>query len=129
MDVTSNQAKMRWNDAHYVQVKVSVQPEIAAAFKAKCLADGVSMASVLSHYMAQHCDAAKQNAPPADYSTRRKRRTAVKRILRELEQIKAAEELLISNAPENLQTAPVYETADQYASALEETIGSLTDVY
>ncbi|MDR2614954.1 MAG: hypothetical protein LBC28_00075, partial [Oscillospiraceae bacterium] len=55
----------------------------------------------------------------------RKRRSAVKRIILELEQIKAAEERLVDNAPENLQDAPVYEIAGEYIDALEDAIASL----
>jgi hypothetical protein len=51
MGKTSNETKARWNAAHYTQVKVSVKPEVAEAFKNRCRADGVSMAAELSRFM------------------------------------------------------------------------------
>lgn len=104
------------------QVKVSVPADKASAFKCACAAANVSMASVIAHFMADYANCKpKPNAAP-DCSTRRKRRATVKRILFELEQLKAAEERLVCNAPENLKDAPVYESADEYISALEEAI-------
>ena len=47
-------AKAKWNATNYVQVKVSVRPEIAAALKAAYAAAGVSMAGKLSQFMAEY---------------------------------------------------------------------------
>jgi len=111
----------------YTQVKISVAPELVSSFKAVCAATNVSMASVLSQFMMEYCGNVRRKAvkPPTDYSTRRKRRVAVKRILIELEKIRAAEEGLIDNAPPNLRDAPIYETAGEYISALDEATEQL----
>jgi hypothetical protein len=107
------------------QIKVSVAPGIASAFKGACASSGVSMASVLSRFMVEFANCKPEPKAAPEFSTRRKRRSAVSRIVLELEQIKEAEERLAANAPENLQDAPVYETADLYIDALEDAIGSL----
>jgi len=53
MDIQSKQLSSK-----YTQIKVSVLSEIASAsaFKAGCTASNVSMASILSEYMAQYGD-------------------------------------------------------------------------
>jgi len=104
------------------QVKVSVDPEVAAAFKAACAAASIPMAAELSRFMADYAKGSVKRKAAPDYATRRKRRAAITRILAELEQIKAAEEGLIDNAPENLRDAPIYETAEEYIEALDEAI-------
>jgi len=131
MASAATQAKKRWNAGHYAQVKVSVAPELASSFKAACAAENISMASKLSMFMADYSGTAfrKDTDRPADYSTRNKRRAAVKRILQELALIKDAEECFIGNAPENLQGAPVYEAAEQYVSMLDEAAELLGSIY
>ena len=62
------------------------------------------------------------------YTTRRKRLTVIKRIIAELEELKSAEERLIDNAPENLQDAPIYETAAEYISIFEDVIDQLRGI-
>ena len=131
MSIASNQAKTRWNAKKYTQVKIAIDPEIASAFKTTCNSEDISMASVLSQFMTNYSKKIKKGIvkTPPDYSTRRKRRTALKRIILELEQIKTGEEVLFYNAPENLQTAPIYEYAEQYISVLDEVIEQLESIY
>jgi len=112
-------------NARLTQVKVSVDPEIAAAFKAACAAANISMAAELSRYMVDYANGLVKPKAAPDYTTRRKRRAALARIIAELEQIKAAEENLIDNAPGNLRDAPIYETAEELIDALEEATGLL----
>ena len=111
--------------AKLTQVKVSVDHGIAAAFKAACETSNVSMAAELSRFMADYANASVNRRAATDYSTRRKRRAIVKRILIDLEHMKLAEERLRDNAPENLQDAPVYEAAEEYIEALDEAIAQL----
>jgi hypothetical protein len=51
MGHTSNKSKQRYNDSHYSQVKISVKPEVASAFKEACAVSNVSIAGVLSQFM------------------------------------------------------------------------------
>ena len=46
-----------------------------------------------------------------------------------LEQFKLAEEDLVGSAPENLQGAPLYETASERAPSLEDIIEQLSEHY
>jgi hypothetical protein len=128
-----NNAKQKWNDAHYTQVKVSVPHELAAAFKVKCLADGVSMAAEISRFM---CDmtgkagtgsTAKQAT--ALYATRPLRRKAMRRLIEQVSDILDAEQQYMDNIPDNLQGSRFYEAAEQAVSCLEEAVNSLSEAY
>ena len=123
MGKTSNQAKQRWNNSHYTQVKVSVQPEIAAAFKKKCQARGVSMASEIARFMSGE----SKKAEPC--STRQRRRKALVSVILQLEAICDAETQYWHNIPINLQNGERYEAAEQAATAMEEALALLHQAY
>jgi hypothetical protein len=123
MGKTSNEAKWRWNCNHYTQIKVSVQPEIATKFKAKCQTKGVSMASEISRFMSG------ENKKPDICSTRQRRRKALVSVITQLEEIFYAEKQYWDNIPINLQNAPAYEAAEQAATAMEEALGLLYQAY
>ena len=117
---------MGTNSNSYTQIKISVAPELASKFKMTCAKSNVSMASIIARFMADYSNATlKKRAPSPDYSTKRKRRLAVQRIIRQLEQIRDFEELYHDKIPENLGNSMVYENADQAVSALEEVIEML----
>lgn len=110
----------------YKQVKISAPSFVSTAFKDTCAENGVSMASVLSQFMADYSNVSmKKNRHSPDYTTKRKRRSAVKSIIQHLEQIRAAEEQYRDHIPENLQGSVVFENAEQTVSLLEETIDLL----
>ena len=123
MGATSNQAKQRWNNAHYTQVKVSVQPEIAAEFKKKCQDKGVSMASEISRFMS------RENKKPDICSTRQRRRKALFLTIAGLEEILNAEKQYWDNIPINLKNGPAYEAAELAVSTLEEALDLLYHAY
>ena len=136
MSNATTRAKARWNAANYVQIKVSVRPEIAAAFKAACAAADASMAGELSRFMAEYAEmkAADQAVGikienVESVSTTKKRRKTVCAVTRLLEQVRDAEELFIGNAPENLRSAPIYANAEQYVSVLDDVIEQLGEIY
>ena len=110
----------------HTQVKVSVDPETAAAFKAACAASNVSMAAELSHFMIDYANgSAKRKAAP-DYSTRRRRRTIVRAMIREMEQMRECEESVRDNCPENLQGSNAYETTEEAINSLDNAIDALS---
>jgi hypothetical protein len=109
------------------QVKVSVTPELASAFKAACAASNVSMASTLAQFMADFSNTAIKRKP--QYTTRRQRRTAIKAMMRQLEHIKGAEERYMDAIPENLQGSVVFDNAEQSVSLLDEAIELLETIY
>jgi len=57
---TSNAVKQRWNTEHYTQIKVSVKPDVAGAFKKACETSGTSMASELSIFMQEFASLPQQ---------------------------------------------------------------------
>jgi len=126
MGKTSNEAKQRYNEAHYVQLKVSVNQKIATAFKEKCIENGVSMAGVLSQYMAIYSGTATQNPLPLiKTATRPDRRDSVKTLIGKLEQIRDAEETYRDNIPANLQSSPNFDAADESVAALADALDLL----
>ena len=135
----SNDAKQRWNNAHYTQLKISVNPETAASFKAACAAAGVSMASVIVKFMNEYSNTLSHDKPPTKvssqsvptdaFSTRKKRRVAVKAIISQMEQLALAEECYRDRIPENLQGSQTYDAADQSVAVMHEVIDLLSEVY
>ena len=115
--------------ARYTQVKISVNPDLAFEFKKACAASKVSMASQLSRYMAGFCCVKPKQEPSRDYTTRRRRRSAVGRLLTELGKIRDAEERYMENIPANLQGSVVYDNAEQAVSAMDEALDILASVY
>lgn len=126
MSHTSNQVKQRWNEGHYVQVKVSVKPELAVAFKAKCQAEGVSMASEFSRFMSGQVISPQK---PDPYATRQRRRKLLSSLISRIEAIADAERTYLENIPPNLQSSRMYEAADLTVSALEEALDILAEAY
>ena len=59
----------------------------------------------------------------------KKRRITVRAVTELLEQVRDAEQRFIDNAPENLQSAPIYENAEQYVSMLDNVIDQLGEIY
>ena len=131
MGAAGNSAKARWNAKHYTQVKVSVSPEVASAFRAACEAAGISMASKLAQLMADYseCTAGSQQPAPDALSTRGKRRKTIKAIARQMEQIRDAEARYRDNIPENLHGSSAYEAADESVAAMDEAIDLLEAIY
>ena len=127
MDTANNKPNIDAR-AKLTQVKISVDTKIAVSFKQACAADNVSMASKLTCFMADYSNSLMKSRDAPGYTTRRKRRAVIKRIIADLEQLKSAEERLIDNAPENLQDAPIYETADEYVSIFEDVIDQLREM-
>jgi hypothetical protein len=111
------------------QVKISVTPDLAAAFKNACIDSNVSMASVLSRFMAGYCQSAVVDKPSQNYSTRRHRRAVIGRIAKQLEMIKEAEERYMENIPENLRGSVRYEDADNTVSMIGEALDMLVSAY
>jgi len=131
LSTAANRAKTKWNAEHYSQIKVSVDPVIAAAFKTACERAGRSMAGVLSQFMAEYSAVRKDSSPAvADtVSTRRKRRNSVNSLTLQMEQIRDAEVNYQSNIPDNLQGSSRFEAAEQSIAVLDEVIELLREIY
>ena len=127
-----SEARTRWNADNYKQIKVYVSPDLAAKFKAGCAAASVSMASVLSGFMADYCSETQRKSSKLsalDFSTKGKRRTFVRRMIEQLEAVKEAEENYRDNIPENLQGGQAYEAAEQAIEQMENALDSLKEAF
>jgi len=130
MPNSSNESKQRWNAAHYTQVKISVNPDIAAAFKDACAAAGVSMAAVLSSFMADYSQTVIKDKLPADpFATRKQRRRFAKNIMTRMEQLADAEIRYRDNIPGNLQGSIRYEAAEQSIAAIQDVLELMEQIY
>ena len=130
MSNPSNASKQRWNAVSYTQVKISVRPELAAAFKSACAEAGASMASILAGFMASYSQfPAKRDPLVNPYATRKLRRRAVKSLISQMESLALAEESYRDNIPENLRGSIRYEDADRSVDAAYEAIDRLREIY
>ena len=118
--------------AIYKQFKVSLDPELFHSFKKVCAESRVSMASVISQFMAGYIETqpkAKGKAVSAcNYSTRRRRRAVIGKIIKELEQIKENEEDYSGRIPENLKSSSVYDKAEEFISCFDTAIEALESI-
>jgi len=69
----------------------------------------------------------KTNRPQPSYTTKRQRRTATKKIIDQLQQIRDAEEISRDNFPENLQSSPAFNAAEECITALDEALEMLSN--
>ena len=123
-------APKKSSEANYAQVKARVRPEIAAAFRAKCIADGVSVSAEIIRFMSGRAGAGAPRKPGSDgVATRRQRRETVKALMLRIEAVLEAERAYMSNIPENLQNSRVYDTAEQTIEDLEDALNSLEMAY
>jgi len=130
MSKAATAAKARWNAKNYTQLKISVNPDIKEAFMAACAGRGVSMAGVLTAYMAEYAEMPiPHEEKTVDYSTRKKRREAVANAVRNLTQIMDTEEDYRDRIPTNLQGSEKYERADATVEAINEAIKILKDAF
>jgi hypothetical protein len=127
----ANRAKTKWNSKNYSQVKAHIEPELAATFKDACAANGESIASVLSGFMADYSKQPRvRQLPPADpYATRKLRKRALKHFIAQLELLAIAEEQYRDNIPVNLQGSIRYEEADSSVTAVYEALDLLHEMY
>ncbi len=133
MGTTANSVKQKWNEAHYTQVKISVAPEIAASFKDKCRADGVSMTAVLAKVMQEtvsgSANATKKARQVNPYATRKLRRKALMDLFEQVSGICSAERSYMDNIPENLRGSCFYDDAENTVNALEDALEALSQAY
>lgn len=129
MGKTSNKAKQRWNDEHYVQIKANVEPEVAERFRSTCKARGVSMAAALSGFMTEYAGTSPMRHNELQVSTRRKRRKELDTLISRVERLLEGEIASMENTPENLQNSQRYEDAERIVAALEDTLASLRELY
>jgi hypothetical protein len=118
------------NNERYTQVKVSIRPDLALAFKTACAANNCSLTDVISDFMAKY---SKVNTPKNGYapnlSTKRKRRAVVRHILEQLVWIRENEENYVNNIPENLHSSEMFIFAEYCVGLINEALEALDTAY
>ena len=74
MGTAATRAKRKWNNEHYTNVTVAMNPELAAKLKMHCMEKSISVTSVISGLVAEHLDA---EAPAPKGKPQKKLRTTV----------------------------------------------------
>ena len=134
MPNAATRAKARWNAANYVQIRASVRPGIADAFKAACAAADVSMAGELSRLMTEFAAVGANRTPVKKtaanpVSTKKKRSNMVSELIHKLEQVRDAEEQAMENTPENLRGSVNFEASEERVSLMNEALDILERLY
>ena len=118
----------RREDKKTKQVKVTVDAGLAQAFNKACAGAGVSMAAAVAKFMAEFTATAAKKKPLPDYSAKRQRRAAIKKIMIMLEQIMDSESEYMEKIPENLRGSFHFDNAEQFVSSLEEALEILGSI-
>jgi len=106
------------------QIKFTIESEIVSAFKARCEADGISMASVVRQWMAAR---RPTKGVKAKIDTRPMRRKAVADIITLLNDILENEEQYRDSIPE--QFSQRQELSERTCEQLAEGINSLEEAF
>jgi esterase/lipase len=106
------------------QMKFKINSGIASAFKARCAAEGVSMASVIQEWMITRYPAKGMNTKNL---TRQQRKKTVTQLISTLNDVLEHEEQYRDSIPEQFGQRP--ETADQTCEKLAEAIDCLEEAY
>jgi hypothetical protein len=107
------------------QVKVSVDAQVAKAFKNACLTADVSMSTILSQYMAKYSKFSNANIIERPMATKRQRRDAIEKIILQLERVRNAEEIYQDRIPDNLRSSARFDSADAWVATLDQAIDLL----
>jgi len=107
-----------------VQVKFTIESGIVSAFKSKCAAEGVSMASEIKKFMTG-CQPAGGVKIKTD--SRPLRKKSLQAIISLVDEIMYKEEQYRDAIPENF--AQRFETADETCQQLAEAIALLEEAY
>jgi len=126
MAEAANKHSRQRSSASYVQINISLPPETAAGFKARCTAEGISMRSEIIRFMG---GGISPKETPLPIATRRERKKALKTIVLCLERITKAEAQYAENIPDNLKNGAAYEAATETTDALEEALCLLKEAY
>ena len=115
-------------DVRFKQVKITVDTNLALAFREACSVSGTSMAAMLAQFMAEYTHTAQTSKTPPVYSSRRRRLSAIKSITKQLQHIKAAEQRSLSNTPANFQETENYERTEEIIDLLDQAIEILGEI-
>ena len=112
------------------QVKITIDSELADAFKSACENAHTSMAAVISGFMADFSSTKSSRLPASlpDYSNKKRRRAAIRVIYKQLVLIRGAESTYRGNIPANLNGSIHAENAEHFIETLDEVIDLLSQL-
>ena len=113
------------------QVKITVEPEVASAFKKACAKSGVTMTEELLNFMIERASILSQsygkNIDLLRSRGGRRRETAA--AISKLETIRDAEADYMDRIPPNLQGGPAYEAAENAVEQIDQAVDMLRDAF
>ena len=113
------------------QVKITIEPEIAEAFKTACTNKGVSMTKELTRLMSDHARIATRDQfkNKGLIENRGGRRKELNKLIARIEAIRDAEDEYKNRIPENLQSGSAYESVEQTVEAIDQAIDWLHEAF
>jgi len=113
------------------QVKISVELNVALAFKNACIKNGVSMTKELTNFMVERADILNDcsNMENVRLSSRSGRRKETAAAIAKLEKIRNAEADYRDKIPPNLQSGPAYEAAEYAVDQIEQALDLLHEAF
>lgn len=133
MGSAATRAKRKWNNLHYTNVTVALNPDIVVKLKSTCSEKGVSVNSVITGLVAEylcvessHSKAVHSKKTP---DSRARRKKELLKHIAAIEGICDREETYLNNIPENLRTSIRYENAENCIEHLLSAIDELKDAY
>jgi hypothetical protein len=133
MGTAATRAKRKWNNEHYTNVTVAMDPGLAAKLKNDCEEKCVSVTSVITGLVAGYLDAeppAVKEKPQKKAPDNRGRRSRdLWKLIDAIEDIYNGEERYLNNIPENLQGSVRYKNAEGSVKHLRSAIDELKEAY
>ena len=133
MGTAATKAKRKWNNEHYTNVAVAMNPELAARLKEACKEKGVSVSSVITGLVAGYLDtevpSAKERPQIKSPDNRGRRRRELWKHIAAIKELCNGEEEYMSNIPENLHGSVRYESAESCVEPLRSAIDELVEAY
>jgi hypothetical protein len=112
------------------QVKIYVEPDVAAAFGALCKAGGVSVTAELSGYMRKRTGRKEPSTASGIHTdVRRQRKAAMRHAVAMLEKIRDDEGAYYDAMPESLKTSELGEDADQTVGRINDALDALGEAF
>ena len=133
MGSAATNAKRKWNNAHYTNITVAMDPELAARLKEGCREKCVSVASVITALVAEYLNtevpASKEKPQKKVPDNRGRRSRELWKYIAAIEDICCGEVRYMEKIPDNLQASIRFENAENSVEHLNAAIEELKEVY
>jgi hypothetical protein len=112
------------------QVKIYVEPELAATFATLCRAGGVSVTAELSGYMRKRTGRREPSTASGIHTdVRRQRKAAMRHAVTLLEKIRDDEGAYFEAMPESLKASELGEDAEQTVNRINDALDALGEAF